>query len=87
MLYNKTFVMLSLDELQKLVESGSLFLDHVASVNGYIRKNVPISVIPYDGRFAEGYKVVYPNVYGLKNGKHSTNFHRVEYYIENTSLY
>lgn len=78
--------MLSLNELQKLVDSGSLYLHHVSSETGYIRNNVPTSVIPYAGRFGKGYKVVYPNVFGLKDGKHSTNFHKVEYYIENISL-
>jgi hypothetical protein len=71
------------NELKQMENEGRVSYHHSASERGYIGTKQGERVIPYTGRFGTGYKVLHPNKGGLINGKRSTQYYRIEYYIIN----
>lgn len=53
---------------------------HTASRKGYIGGDEPKTTY-YEGKFGKGYIISYPNKFGLKNGRKSNNYYKIEYYI------
>lgn len=70
--------MVTLDDIKK--EGCELYT--TASERGYIYSGSEPSITEYNGRYGKGYKVAYPNNLGLRDGRKSNNYHKIEYWTK-----
>ena len=54
---------------------------HSSIAKGYVRKGQPITM-PYKGKYGNGMVKHIPNLECRIHGRVSTNYHIIEYYIE-----
>lgn len=66
----------------KEIKNEGCELFTTALERGYIYSGSEPAVTEYNGRYGKGYKVAYPNNLGLKDGRKSSNFHRLEYWVK-----